>query len=677
MVQYAVRVFDETEKGAAMGRKFFNNLIRQLTRIDIALMAVLALVVLWFNLFAGIASIIAVACVVIAHNMLIAGPIGAEIDQYEEKFEKSLSDTGAAFTSNAPLALCISDRDCILYYTNDSFDRIFADEEDFRKKAGKNFIRQFYDRPALKANISISQRVFRVSCAEVGSIEEDRRLFFFENVSAAQIIKKNFINSRACIALINIDNYDELLASSPVEDQSSITADIDRRIMSSAQSRQAAVVRIRGNRYMEVFEERWLDQLRSSNFPLLDDMHEVKTNADFPTSVSIGVGCGAVSLSDLQDYAEAALDLALGRGGDQAVIKSRGRDAEFFGGALTTVEKRNKGKSRIMAHALWQLLSGADKVIIMGHKNPDLDAIGSCIGVSAMARCCGIPSYIVMNDVYDGIDLLYNAARETGLYSFMTSEEALLHATENTVLVVTDVMIPYMTECPQLLERVEKKVVIDHHRRGQAWIQNPTLSYTETYASSASELVTELLQYSGDKVELEKFDADALLAGITLDTKNFTVNTGVRTFEAASWLKRCGADTAEVRSFFKSRLDAYKKKVNIIASAEEVEEGIAVAYTNDTDPAMQILVAQAANELLEMRGIRAAIVAGKGTASTVVSARSDGSVNVQVLMEKLGGGGHVNVAAAQVQDAPEIAIQNVVSIIREMKAGANAQAAAQ
>ena len=653
-----------------MGRKFFVSLIRQLTRIDIVMMALLALVVLWFNLIAGIACIVAVACVVLAHNRLLAGPIGKQIDDYEERFVKSLSDTGSAFLSNAPMPVCISNRDCALFYTNESFDKLFADGEDFRRKVGKNFIRQFYDNPALRANVSVGIRSYRVSAAEIGPIEEDRRLFFFENISAAQIIKRMFRQSRICVALVNVDNYDELIASSPVEQQSSITADIDRRVMASAQGRGSAVAKIRDNRYMEIFEERYLDGLRSGNFPLLEEMHEVKTSADFPTSISIGVGRGAASLSDLQNYAETALDLALGRGGDQAVIKSRGRDAEFFGGALTTVEKRNKGKSRIMAHALWQLLSGADKVLIMGHKNPDLDAIGSSIGISALARCCGVPNYIVMNDVYDGIDLLYNAARASGLYSFMTSDEAILSITENTVLVVTDVMIPYMTECPQLLDRVEKKVVIDHHRRGKDSIADPTLTYTETYASSASELVTELLQYSGDKVSLEKFDADALLAGITLDTKNFTVNTGVRTFEAASWLKRCGADTAEVRGFFKSRLDAYKKKVNMIASAELVADGIAVAYTNDSDVSMQILVAQAADELLEMRGIRAAIVAGRGPDSTVVSARSDGSVNVQTLMEKLGGGGHVNVAAAQVPDAPELAIQNVVRIVRDASAPA-------
>ena len=651
-----------------MGRKFFTNIIRQLTRIDMIAMAVLALVVLWFNLAAGIACIIAVACIFIAHNRLLAGPIGAQIDEYEEKFVKALSETGSAFLVNSPLAVCISNRDCALFFRNESFDAIFSDEEDFRKKVSKNFIRQFYDNPALRANVNVGNRTFRVSSAEVGSIEEDRRLFFFENISAAQIMKKAYVQSRVCVALINVDNYDELITSSPVEQQSSITADIDRRIMASAQSRSSAIVKIRDNRYMEVFEERYLDVMRAGNFPLLEEMHEVKTSADFPTSVSIGVGRGASTIDALQDYAETALDLALGRGGDQAVIKSRGRDAEFFGGALTTVEKRNKGKSRIMAHALWQLLSSADKVIIMGHKDPDLDAIGSSIGISALARCCGVPNYIVMNDVYDGIDLLYNAARATGLYNFMTSDEAMLNLTDKTVLVVTDVNNPYRTECPQLLDRVEKKVVIDHHRRGNDSIGGTTLGYTETYASSASELVTELLQYSGDKVELEKFDAEALLAGITLDTKNFTVNTGVRTFEAASWLKRNGADSADVRGFFKSKLESYKKKVNMIASAEDIGGGIAVAYTNDSDPAMQILVAQAADELLEMRGIRAAIVAGKGPSSTVVSARSDGSVNVQTLMEKLGGGGHVNVAAAQLDDAPELAIQSVVKIVREQNA---------
>lgn len=668
MVQCNVFVFYVMTEGILVGKKFFGDIIRQLSRIDIVIMSLLALLVLWFNLLAGIICIAAVALVALAHNRLIAGPFGAQINEYQDDFVRSLCDTGSAFLLRSPMPVCISDRDCTLFFKNESFDVIFSDEEDFRKKTGRNFIRQFYDNPDLRADLSVGSRTFRVYSAEVGAIEEGRRLFYFENISAAQIIKKLFIQSRVCIAIISVDNYDELISSSPVEQQSSIAADIDRRIMSSSQSRGAAIVKIRDNRYVEIFEERYLVDLRAGNFPLLEEMHEVKTSADFPTSISIGVGCGAISFSDLQSYAESALDLALGRGGDQAVIRGRGRDVEFFGGALTTVEKRNKGKSRIMAHALLQMINGADKVMIMSHRSPDLDALGSSIGISVIARGCGIPNYIVMNDVYDGIDLLYNEALETGLYSFMTGEEALQNITEKTVLVVTDVNIPYMTECPQLLDRVEKKVVIDHHRRGKDSIGGTTLGYTETYASSASELVTELLQYSGDKLELEKFDAEALLAGITLDTKNFTVNTGVRTFEAAGWLKRNGADTADVRGFFKTRLESYKKKVNMIASAENIGGGIAVAYTNDSDPAMQMLVAQAADELLEMRGIKAAVVAGRGPDSTVVSARSDGSVNVQTLMEKLGGGGHFNVAAAQLGDAPEIVIQNVVRIVRETSA---------
>ena len=250
------------------------------------------------------------------------------------------------------------------------------------------------------------------------------------------------------------------------------------------------------------------------------------------------------------------------------------------------------------------------------------------------------------------------------LYNFVSPQEAEALIDTNTLLVVVDVSIPPVMAASSLLGKTPKLVIIDHHRRSEGSVDEATLSYTETYASSTSELITELLQYSGERVELDKFDADALLAGIALDTKNFTQNSGVRTFEAASWLKRNGAENAAVAAFFKMELDAYKKKVNIIASAEILENGVAIAYTNEDDPGMQMLVAQAADELLDMRGVKAAIVAGRSKDKTTVSARSDGQVNVQVLMENLGGGGHVNMAAAQVDESPENTISNIVNYMR-------------
>ena len=488
-----------------------------------------------------------------------------------------------------------------------------------------------------------------------------------DEAAAAEInrLKKLNEDSQSCIALINIDNYDELLASSPAEEQSTISAEIDKKIRSWTQYVDAAVTRVRSNRYYAQFEQKHLAEQRRSEFPIINQMHEIETQADFPTSLSIGIGVGGTSFSHIQSLAEEAMDLALGRGGDQVVIKHDSGDIEYFGGSLPTVEKRNKGKARIMAHALMQLVKSSDRVFIMGHARPDMDSIGAAIGMYTFAKSAGVPTDIILDNVGTAIDIIYGEALKTGRYSFISGEKAEQLATENTLVILVDSHIPAIAEYPPILQQVKRIAVIDHHRKSKDAVENPTLMHMETYASSASELVTELLQYAVDKNDIVKFDADALLAGITVDTKGFAINTGVRTFDAASWLRRMGADNANVRSFFKLKLDFVKKKSNIMANAEILGEGVAVAYTKDSDPAMQILVAQAADELLDVRGVHTAFAAGRGKDLTMVSARSTGQVNVQTVMEKLGGGGHLNIAAAQVEEGPEEAIARVVAVMRE------------
>ena len=382
----------------------------------------------------------------------------------------------------------------------------------------------------------------------------------------------------------------------------------------------------------------------------------------------MGIGVEAATLAELDTYAYQALDLALGRGGDQVVIKKSSDDIEYYGGSLSNVERRNKGKSRIMAHALIQLINDADKVLVMGHARPDLDSFGSAIGVAALAQAAKKKAYIVLNEPNEAIDLAYQAARETNRFEFINSEMANALAQRETLLVIVDTHIGPMCEDETLLENCKKLVVIDHHRKSASAIENTLLTYMEPFASSSSEQVCEMIQYAGSHFEFEKFEMDALLAGITLDTKNFTQNTGARTFESASWLRRKGADMRNVMNFFKMRLDFYQKKVNMIASAEILNNGFAIAYTKDQDDSMQVLTAQAADELLEMRGVNAVFVAGLLTnGKTTVSARSTGKINVQVMMEHFGGGGHINVAAAQFEEAPELAIQDIVKYLREEK----------
>ena len=488
-----------------------------------------------------------------------------------------------------------------------------------------------------------------------------------DEAAAAEIerLKKQNEENQSCIALINIDNYDELLSSSPAEEQSSIEAEIDKKVRTWTQYMDAAVSRVRSNRYFVQFENRYLAEQQRSEFANINQMHEIETQADFPTSLSIGIGTGSSSLSRAQLLAEEAMDLALGRGGDQVVIKHENGDIEYFGGSLPTVEKRNKGRARIMAHALMQLAKSSDRVFIMGHARPDMDSFGAAIGMYTFAKSAGVPADIILDNVGQAIDIIYEAAVKTGRYSFIGGEKASQLATENSLVILVDSHIPAIAEYPPILEQVKRVAVIDHHRKSKDAVENPTLMHMETYASSASELVTELLQYAVDKSNIDKFDADALLAGITVDTKSFAINTGVRTFDAASWLRRMGADNANVRSFFKLKLDFVKKKSNIMANAEILEGGVAVAYTKDNDPSMQVLVAQAADELLDVRGVHTAFAAGRGAGSTMVSARSRGQINVQTVMEKLGGGGHLNIAAAQVDESPEEAIAEVVSALRE------------
>ena len=327
-------------------------------------------------------------------------------------------------------------------------------------------------------------------------------------------------------------------------------------------------------------------------------------------------------------------------------------------------------KSRVMSHALMNLIKDADRVMIAGHSRPDMDSFGSSIGLYALVNNCGKECYIVLENPEESIDALFSAAKAmknddgSPAYKFINHGEAKELITAKTLVIMTDHHRALLSEDPELCAAAKKIAVIDHHRKSGDAVENTVLSFMESYASSVSELVSEMLQYSGEKGDINKFEAEALLAGITLDTKNFTTNTGVRTFEAASWLKRNGADTVNVKNYFKVDLGFFQKKINVIANAEILSNGIAVAYTKDIDPAMQVIVSQAADELLSMKGVYAAIAAGRSGQATMVSARSNGKYNMQTLMEKLGGGGHQQAAAVQLDVSPEEAISQVVQAMR-------------
>lgn len=649
-----------------MASRLLHKILDPYLKIDLIVMVFLSFWVLWFSLPAGILCLLLTLAVQLYHGKFTKTRSLDQLDSYEESIAGDRDEIARAFTENSPLLMSLIDMEGNLLWSNQRFQAEFENDQGFYDRVDKDLITGFFNKPEKQLIIPVGQKMYRVTAGALENYDRDKKMLFWANVTGYRIVRDLFGEQRPCVAMINIDNYDDLLASSPSDEQSSIAAEIDRMIRSWAQSMDAAITITRSSRYVMVMESRWLEKLTEDKFPLINEIHQIETKADFPTSLSIGVGAGARTLQQLQKYALEALDLALGRGGDQAVVKRKGGDIEFFGGGLTTVEKRNKGKSRIVAHALQQLITPSDRVIIMGHVRPDMDCFGASIGVYSMARRFTPNVDIVLDEVGEAIESIYGAAAATGRFSFITPDRALELVRRNALLVVVDTHIASLTECPRLIGKTDKLVVIDHHRRAKDSIENATLTYMEVYASSTSELIAELLQYSADRAETGKFEAEALLAGIMVDTKNFSVNTGVRTFEAASWLRRNGADIATVRSFFKVRLDFFQKKVNLIASAEILGNGVAVAYTKDYDPTMHVLTAQVAEELLDMKGVKAAFVAGKGKKSTMLSGRSLGQINVQTILEKLGGGGHLTIAAAQLEASPEEAIHQVVQIMRDM-----------
>lgn len=511
-------------------------------------------------------------------------------------------------------------------------------------------------------SLSRNDRDFRVFVTRDTEDEDGNLLLFFYDITSFMEIKERYDEEKICVARINIDNYDDLISGTDPSMRMMITSQLDKTIRDWSKNIRGSIVTMRAGQYIMYFQHRYLSGMIEHRFSILDEVRDMETQTDFPVSLSIGLGINGSSLGETRNYADAAIDLALGRGGDQAVIRD-GNKIRYFGGQNASIEKSSKGKSRVVAYALKRLIEQAGRVVIMSHRNPDMDAFGSQLGMARICQLYGKNASIIIDHVNDSLQTLYKQAKDTGIYNLITSERAKEITTPESLVVVLDTHRPSYSECPELLHMTEKIAVIDHHRRSADGIENPVLSYIESYASSTAEMVTEILQYLGAKKELSKLEAEALLAGMTVDTNRFAVKTGGRTFEAAAWLKRAGADTAEVKRMFQTSLEDFKIRSGAVARAQITEDGIATSICEGMNPEAQIINAQVADELLNVKGVKASFVAGLDhEGATLVSARSLGEVNVQVLMEKIGGGGHLTTAGAQVDTDPE----ETIRIVRDM-----------
>lgn len=500
--------------------------------------------------------------------------------------------------------------------------------------------------------------------------EEERCLYFFD-ITEEVHTNELYEESKPIIATLFLDNYDEITQNMNDTQRSEINSMVTRIISRWATEYNIYFKRYSSDQFVAYLNQKILAEIEDSNFDILSQLREKSVGYRAQLTLSIGVGEGTEDLIELGELSQSGLDLALGRGGDQVAIKNMNGNVRFYGGKTDPMEKRTRVRARVISHALKDILTEGDKVIIMGHKRPDLDAVGAAIGVSRFASMNNLEAYVVLNE--EDIDptlsrVMEEIDKKTELKErFVTSDEAWDMMTSKTTVVVVDTHKPEMVLDENILNKANRKVVIDHHRRGESFISNPLLVYMEPYASSTAELVTELLEYQPTEQRLSRLESTIMYAGIIVDTRNFTLRTGSRTFDAASYLRAHGADTILTQQFLKDDVDTYINRSELIRTVEVQDNGVAIAHGSNDKIYHPVTVAQAADELLSLEGIEASYVVAKREDNLIgISARSLGGINVQLTMEALGGGGHLTNAATQIKGVTiEEAIEQLQQAITE------------
>ncbi|WP_019243380.1 MULTISPECIES: DHH family phosphoesterase [Bacillus] len=575
-----------------------------------------------------------------------------ETEKYISTLSYRLKKVGEEALLEMPIGIMLINDDYCIEWTNPFMASCFHEDT----LVG----RSLYDVaeiliPLLKQEVETEAVTLNDRKFKVVHKKAEKLLYFFDVTEQVEI-EKMYEDERTVISIIFLDNYDELTQAMDDQRRSSLNSLVTSLLDKWARDNGVFLKRTSSDRFIGIFNESILQKLEKTKFTILDEIRETTAKQHVPLTLSIGVGCGASSLPELGTIAQSSLDLALGRGGDQVAIKLPNGKAKFFGGKTNPMEKRTRVRARVISHALKDIILDSDKVIVMGHKYPDMDAIGAAIGISKVANMNNRDSYVVVNfqELDTGVRRMMSEIQgKPELYSrFITPEDAYELITDDTLLVIVDTHKPSMVIDDKLLRSIDKVVVIDHHRRGEEFINRSLLVYMEPYASSTAELVTELLEYQEKNSKIDMLEATALLAGIIVDTKSFTMRTGSRTFDAASYLRAHGADTVLVQRFLKEDLETYIRRAKLIETFSFYRNGIVIAKGAPDQINDQILIAQAADTLLTMEGVGAAFVVSKRDENVIgISARSLGDINVQIIMEALNGGGHLTNAATQIENS--------------------------
>lgn len=510
--------------------------------------------------------------------------------------------------------------------------------------------------------VKIGQRDYRIysSHAELADGNIVNSLCFMD-VTEVNTLKKSLENEKTVVGLIYIDNYDEVMESVDDSVIPMLTAIVDRKLTAMIHEARGILKKTEKDRYFFCITVEELEKLQKTKFDILNEIREITIGEHIPVTLSIGIGIGEVSLETAMKSAKSAIDLALGRGGDQALIKN-GEKYIFYGGKSGEVSHNARIRARVKADALSELIAESEKIFVMGHKVADSDCFGSSIGIYRISNALGKQCRIILDDVPQSIIKTVSKFTDNNDYEdlIIDSQQAWQDVTENTLLVILDTHINSRVESVDVLNKASKVVVFDHHRKSTDFIDKAVMVYHEPYASSTSELITEMIQYIGEKVKLKAFEADALLAGITVDTQNFSMKTGTITFEAAAFLKRCGADGIRVRKLLQEDLSVFRAKAMAAANAEMISDGMYLSICPSDYGNTAVTAAQAADELLDVEGVKASFVLCDDNETIFVSARSLGEVNVQVILEKIGGGGHQTISGAQFKDATIDEVKQIV-----------------
>ena len=625
-------------------------------KIYLVIIALLFILICTYDIKWVIPSIV-LYIIIILYTMWSNTKKKTEIETHIEEVAWGMNSTVRNTLNKSSIPLLVIETDGDVIFRNPKFNKEFKDVDvityvDSLIKEIKLEIENNNDKKEITKQISIENKVYKVMCEYTISKKRDKRkqkeyvltLNFIDETKYNELFDK-YINEKLCIGIAVIDNYEEIIQKLSPEEKTAVLAKIEKTMFDWASTSGGVVIKNERDTYIYIFEQKYLAEIEKNKINILDLVKEIDTKV--PITLSISISNEENSYYERYKSALDGIDLVLGRGGDQCIVRKEGK-YKFYGGKSLEVEKRTRVKARIVAHTIESMIEDSKKVIIMGHQNADIDSLGSSMGMYRLAITMEKPAYIVATDLGMNLGKFVDTLKETEYEeAIIDKKEALNIIDKDTLLIVVDTHKKTFVQVPELLTKTDKIVVIDHHRKGPDFIDNASLTFQEVYASSAAELVTEILQYVERKVELTPIEIESLYGGIMVDTKNFTFKTGVRTFEAAAYLRKFGVDIIKVKKWFQADLESYNVIADIVKKADMVSDSIAISIYDEVSKDANTICAKAADELLTISNITASFVIGNTGENICISGRSIGDINVQIILEKMGGGGHITLAGAQ------------------------------